>query len=476
VEGVRRPQLRAVRAGRALAFLGGLFFGGPAAADPIDDYLRAEMARRQVPGLALGVARHGRVERISVYGLANVELGTPVTERSVFAIASLDKQLTAAGVLALAESGKLSLDDELRRYVEVPWRGITLRHLLSHTAGLPDEVAAGFEERSFADHTTEQLLAHVRRLVPVAPPGERYLYSDAGLFLAQLAIEKAAGQPWREFTRQRIFAPSGMAGATFLDPAALVEGRVAGYALDREGRLRRDRRTDVDYGPLYNDLGMTARDFASWLLALDGDTPLGPASRAAMWTPLRLADGSSWSEVWQWRRYGLGFGLDEVFGHRVALHSGSSGVGVLKFLDHGLSIVVLTNLAHSSGSDPLGLALGVAGLLWPEVDWLERPPAPDPEPRTTAAHHAEYRNLLADRPALESYAAASRLAAFEGAPALAGRASRWGTLASFTFLGESRAGDERLRRYRAEHASARIFLTVALDTSGRILSLQWAHI
>ena len=450
--------------------------GAPARADPIDDYLRAEMARRKVPGLALAVARDGRVERVGAYGLANVELGVPVAESSVFPIASLDKQLTAAGVLALAEAGKLGLDDELSRYVEVPWRGVTLRHVLTHTAGLPDEVAGELEERSFTDYTTEQLLAHVRSLVAVGPPGERYLYSDAGLFLAQLATEKASGQPWREFMRQRVFERAGMSGVAFLDPAAVVPGRVAAYNLDGEGRLRRDRRVDVDYGPLYNDLGMTARDFASWLAALDGEAVLNASSRSALWTPLRLAGGAGWNEVWQWRRYGLGFGLDEVFGHRVALHSGSSGVGAVTFLDRRLSIVVFTNLAHSSGSDPMGLALGVAGLLWPEVDWLARPAARDPEPRTTAAHQAEYRNLLADRPELERYAPASRLAAFEGAPSFAGRAPRWGELRSFAFLGESRQGAERLRRYRAEHAAARVFVTIAVDPEGRIVSLQWAHI
>ncbi len=463
--------------GRGLvAALATLPLCGAAAADPIDDYLRAEMARRKVPGLVLAVARHGRVDRVRVYGLANVELRVPVSERSVFPIASLDKQLTAAGVLALDEAGKLALDDELRRFVEVPWPGVTLRHLLSHTAGLPDEVAGELEERSFTDYTTEQLLTHVRGLVPVAAPGERYLYSDAGLFLAQLATEKAAGQPWREYMRQRIFARSRMDGATFLDPAAVVDGRVDGYNLDGEGRLRRDRRVEVEYGPLYNDLGMTARDLASWLLALDGDATLTVASRDALWTPLRLAGGAGWSEIWQWRRYGLGFGLDEVFGRRVALHSGSSGVGVLKFVDDGLSIVVLTNLAHSSGSDPLGLALGVAGLLWPEVSWLERRPARDAEPATTAAHQAEYRNLLRDRPELERYAPGSRVAAFEGAPSLAGRGPRWGELATFSFLGEARVGAERLRRYRADHASARVFLTFALDSEGRILAITWAHI
>src|SRR5512147_243308 len=105
------------------------------AADSIDDYLGAAMADRKIPGLSLAVVRDGRIET-RFYGLANVETPAPVDERSIFAIASLDKQLTAAGLVKLVQDGKASLDDPLAKYVDGFGDGIRLRHLISHTSGI----------------------------------------------------------------------------------------------------------------------------------------------------------------------------------------------------------------------------------------------------------------------------------------------------------------------------------------------------
>ncbi|NWG13601.1 MAG: beta-lactamase family protein, partial [Acidobacteria bacterium] len=338
-----------------------LFFPAPAppaahASGDIDAYVAAEMAARRIPGLAFAVARGGSILRTGYYGLANVEVKAPVGETSVFAIASLDKELTGAGLMRLVESGKVSLDDLLTKHIEGPWGEIRVRHLLTHTSGLPDQVAGTIEGRSFSAYTTEQLLGTIRELEAVAPPGERFLYSDANFFLAQLVTERCGGMPWREFVAREIFEPAGMGGATFMDPLIVRPGRVSPYNLDPSGVLLRDPARDVDLGPLYNDLGMTVRDFAAWLIALETDRPLSRAVREAMWTPVRLADGSLATMVGQWRNYGFGFGLDRVFGHRVVLHSGYVGVGFVMFPDDRLSVVVFTNMRHSAGSDPVGLA------------------------------------------------------------------------------------------------------------------------
>lgn len=443
-------------------------------ADAVDDYLGAEMAARSIPGLALAVVRDGALERVTSYGLAHVEQGAPLTDGAVFAIASLDKQLTAAGVLAAAERGRLGLDDPISKWVDVPFAGVTLRHLLSHTAGLPDQVAGAVEGRGFASYTTAQLLATVARLTPLAPPGQGYLYSDAGLFLAQLATERAAGEPWWDFMRRELFAPAGMASVCSLAPDALVPGRVSAYTLDAAGALARDRRLDVDYGPLYGDLGMTVADFGRWLAGLDRGRPLSAASVAAMTAPVLLADGSAAGELFQWSRYGLGVGLDDFLGEPVVLHSGHSGVGFVRFPARRLSVAVFTNLEHPAGSDPVGLALGVAGLLEPALALAAR--AASPPPAEAAALEAEYRRLLAGAPDLERYAAGLRAAAWAGAGGLAGRAPRLGELARFEFLDERPLDGERALLFRAAHARGRLYLRFSLDAAGRISRLVWWHV
>jgi CubicO group peptidase (beta-lactamase class C family) len=443
-------------------------------ADAIDDYLRREMELRTIPGLALAVVRGEAIEQ-RFYGLANAETAAPVGEESVFAIASLDKQLTAAGVVQLVALGRVSLDDPLARWIEGLPEGIALRHLLSHTAGLPDAVAGGFEGRGFTDYTTDQLFATVRGLPLLAPPGERFLYSDAGLFLAQLATERIAGEPWWQFVRRELFAPAGMTSVVSLAPAALVPGRVAPYTFDGEGRLVRDRRLDVDYGPLYSDLGTTVGDFARWLAALDRGAPLAPASVAAMATPTRLADGRAAGELFQWSRYGLGVGLDDLLGEEIVLHSGHSGVGFVRFPRRRLSIVVFTNLEHPMGSDPVGLAIAVAGLVEPTLSLAARGEI-DGDAALVERFAAAYGELLAGRPDLDRYAPAYRVTAWDGGGGLAGRAARFGALERFALLRDAPLDGERSLLFRATHARATVYLRLSLDADGKITRGVWWHL
>src|SRR5262245_49643101 len=118
-----------------------VFFASSAAAqtDRVDAYIRTEMKARSIPGLALAVLRHGEVIKIEGYGLANVELDVAVTPDTVFELASVTKQFTAAAIMLLVEEGKVGLDDPISRYLtNTPnaWEAITVRHLLTHTAGL----------------------------------------------------------------------------------------------------------------------------------------------------------------------------------------------------------------------------------------------------------------------------------------------------------------------------------------------------
>lgn len=454
-----------------------LFAPGPVWDDAIDDYLKREMAARKIPGLGLAITRDGEVIRTASYGLAHVETGSPVTSESIFAIASLDKQVTAVGVLRAAELGKLALEDPVSKWVDFELPGATLRHLLSHLSGLPDEMGATLEGRAFTDYTTAQLLAHARTLTPVAPPGARFLYSDVGLFLAQLGTEKAVGEPWWDFMRREVFARAGMTTPLSMTPSLLLPHRVSAYTLDGDGKLLRDRRLEVDYGPLYSDLGMTVADFARLLAAQDSGRMLARASVATLTTPVRLADNNPASEVFQWSRYGLGVGLDEVLGESVALHSGHSGVGFVRLPDRNLSVVVFTNLEHPQGSDPVGLALGVAGLLEPAVSLADLPAISGADPSLVARLRAAYEDFGTGSPDLSRYAPSLRLPTWEGAPGLAGRLPRLGSLSSFELVRDQALDGARTLLFRARHVDGTIYWRVSLEQEGeRISRLVWWHL
>jgi CubicO group peptidase (beta-lactamase class C family) len=450
----------------------------PARADAIEDYLVKEQAARQIPGMAMAIVRHGRIDRIATYGSANLETGTPVTPDSIFAIASLDKAVTTTGVLKAAELGKLTVDDPISKFVDVPMPGVTLAMLLSHTSGLPDmdvALASYYGAHLFQHYTIAELLAAVRKASPLGPPGGQYSYSDAGLLLAQLATQNATGKPWFEFMQESLFRPAGMTNVVELDPHAIIPHRVSAYTFDDAQRLIRDDRTDVEYSEMYNDLGMTIGDFARWMILLDGHGPLSAASVQRMCTQTLLSDGTPAREVYSFSGYGLGTGLDDVLGERVILHTGHSGVAWVKFPALDLGVVVFTNLEHPRGSDPAGMALAVAGMLEPALS-LRALAAPKTEPPAARGLRKDYELFLAGKPDLQRYTLHMQPTVWANRDTFTGRLPRLGALESWQFLRAAPVEGEPTFLFRATHAHGEVYLRYSLDPAGHISRLVWWHL
>jgi len=193
---------------------------GPAPARPdanelarMDERIREAMEAERIPGVVVGVASGGRLLQISTYGLSNVELGVPVSDSSVFEIGSISKQFVAAAILLLVEDGRVHLDDPIHEYVpELPgeWRGATIRHLLTHTSGIPDyETIQGYAAYRFRFAAGE--IVRVAHSQPMdVEPRTAARYRNTGYFLLSLPIERIEGQPLREVLDARIFGPLGM--------------------------------------------------------------------------------------------------------------------------------------------------------------------------------------------------------------------------------------------------------------------------
>ncbi len=437
-----------------------------------DSYIRAEMRNRSIPGLAVAVVRDGRIVATQAYGTADLDLDVPVSLDTVFPIASLDKQLTASGIMLLVQEGKVRLDDEISGYFADPpaaWKGIRVAHLLSHASGLPDVVEEELDGRPFTTYSTDQLLANVQRQALLFPPGTAYHYSDAGLFLCQLITEKVTGMPWWRFVTERLFNPAGMTSIAYIDPAAIVKNRVSGYGLKANGEIIPNRRLAVDLGPLYNDVGATVIDFARWAAALETDRVVPPALRDQMWTAKARAN-----DILYWRDYGFGWGLDSYRGVRVVLHSGYTGMAIVVLPEQRISVIVFTNLDNRFGTDAHGLALGVAGMYVPEVSLLGMPRKTDPDTGRTKRVEDELARLMKGEPDYSQYARSLFHGIQEGTIDFATRAPHLGALQSFSFL-EERA-DEKLVYYRADFAKARLFLRVGFDEEGKIVCFQVTHV
>ena len=347
----------------------------------VDAYVRAEMNRQKIPGLALAVMRDGKIVKACGYGLSNVELSVPVTAESIFQSGSVGKQFAATAVMMLVEEGKLSLDDKITKFSpEAPdaWDKITVRHLLTHTSGLKDYTDKNWDYRR--DYTEEDILKLLQTLPLEFAPGEKWSYSNSGYALLGFLIHRVTGKFYGDFLQERIFRPLGMTTTRIISERDIIPHRCAGYRLVN-GELKNQEwvnptlNTTAD-GSLY----FSVLDLAKWDAALYTEKLLKRSSLDEMWTPVKLNDGKTYP-------YGFGWAVKEMNGHRLIEHGGAwqgFTTAISRYVDDRLTLVALTNL-DSLHSRPTDIIHGVAGLY---ESVLTPPPPPPPiedmEPGVTA--------------------------------------------------------------------------------------------
>lgn len=360
--------------------------GASAKADKIDEYVQSELQSQRIPGVSIAVVRNGELVKAQGYGLANVELNVPVTAETIFQSGSVGKQFTATLAMMLVEEGKLSLDDAIGKYIaDAPpiWKGITLRHLLTHTSGLSNDIYNRINMRQ--DYTEDELVKEIAATPLDFQPGEQWNYSNPGYVMMGIIIHKATGKFYGDLLREKIFEPLGMTTARIIDEADIIPNRAAGYRLV-DGELKNQEwvapklNTTAD-GALY----LTALDMAKWAAGLDAGKLLSRASFDQMWTPVKLKDGKV-------EQYGFGWAFGEVRGHRIIEHGGGwqgFTTQISRYLgkaDDKLTVIVLTNLA---GGRPARIAKGIAGLYNAEYAPVERK-AVQVDPKIFNAYAGEY--------------------------------------------------------------------------------------
>jgi D-alanyl-D-alanine carboxypeptidase len=330
----------------------------PAAhADSIDDYVTAQMEKQHIPGLSLAVIKEGKVVKAKGYGWANVETKTPATTETVYKIASVSKQFIASGIMVLAQDGKLAVDDKVSKYLRgTPeiWKEITIRHLLTHTSGIPRE-APGF------DPMKVQPDADVIKTSYPLPlrfaPGEKWEYCNVGYFALAEIIYKVSGKPWGEFLAQRVFTPAGMTATRTTTSSEIVSNRAGGYTWT--GSTLKNAENYLAVRPSGAFLS-TVADLAKWDTALTTGSALSRSSLDQMWTPVMLKSDKT-------HPYGFGWSLDAYRGHK-HFHHGGSLPGFrsefARFPGDKLTVIVLTNLSSAS---PGSIANGVAALYIPAL-------------------------------------------------------------------------------------------------------------
>jgi CubicO group peptidase (beta-lactamase class C family) len=305
----------------------------------VDNYLASQMQQHRIPGLTLKIIRDGKTIKTAAYGLANLELNVPAKPETVFEVGSITKQFTAAGILLLAQEGKLSVDDKISKHLkDTPetWADVTIRHLLTHTSGIKNYT--GLNGYQLWRHLTqEQFIQSIGKEPMEFQPGDSWKYCNTGFNLLGYIIENVSGMNYWDFLSQRIFQPLGMTATTNRRPSLIIPNRAAGY--EQTNRMWINRDSDLTEVFSAGAIASTVGDLAKWNAALDSDRLLNAASKQQMWTPVKLNDGKT-------RKYGFGWNVDAVEGHKNIGHGGSTSgfsASIQRFPDDRLAIIILTN-------------------------------------------------------------------------------------------------------------------------------------
>ena len=316
--------------------------------ESIDSIAAREIEKEGGVGITIGVAQGDEIIHLKGYGLANVELSVPASAESVYRIGSITKMFTAAGILLLAEEGKLSLDDPLTKFVPDypadPGEKITVRHLLNHTSGLVNFT-------SLPDHRTvmrrdlrhEEILARFQDKPSLFEPGEKFAYCNSGYYLLGMIIEATSEQKFEPFLQQRILDPLKLESTTYDRHLKIIPNRADGYAR-WGGNLVRAQFVSMKMPFAAGAMASTAEDLIRWSRALTTDQLLKPESFTAMTTPGKLNDGKS-------APYGFGCFVGKLDGHHYFRHGGGIPgfvTELLCFPDDELTVVVLTNAVQNS--------------------------------------------------------------------------------------------------------------------------------
>jgi CubicO group peptidase (beta-lactamase class C family) len=334
----------------------------PATTSQIDQIF-AQWNQPDSPGCALGVYQNGQIVYRHGYGMANLNDDVPITPATVFHVASMSKQFTAFSILLLQQSGKLSIDDDVHKYIpELPNFGqpITLRELMHHTSGLRDQWSlleyAGwrYSQDLITDADVMSLVTRQKDLNN--KPGDRFLYSNTGYTLLAIIVSRVSGESFREFTTRNIFEPLGMTHTHFRDDhEEIIKHDALGYEQAAPGKPFRMNLTNFDTAGA-TSLHTTVEDLQLWDENFYHPRIGGPSVIEQMLHRDKLNNG-------ELQDYASGLEIGAYKGLPTVDHSGGDAgyrSDMTRFPEQHFSASVLCNFADI---DPSGLVRRVADIV-----------------------------------------------------------------------------------------------------------------
>lgn len=331
---------------------GKLKTGNSAINRKVDAFIIKEMKEKHIPGLSVAVMKSGKLIYSKAFGYSNLEHDVPAKLNTVFPIASLSKSFTAIATMMLVERGKISLDDSIHQHLAgLPdaWKGVTIRHLLNHTSGIPsfssqDKIMCPLGKQ-FREYERGDAWKEVGCLPLLFTPGEQWLYGDTGYYLLGMLIEKIAEVKYEVFVQNNIFLPLKMNNSRLISYTELIPDRAEGYAFS-DGKYYLAPRFEIDE---FSNGGIvsTAIDMSQMHYAFTSEKLLKKSTWSLMWAKTVLKNDST-------ANYGFGFGSTPFQGKNRIGHNGGGGLGFAAGLTHfpeeDLTVVVLSNVNQLEGN------------------------------------------------------------------------------------------------------------------------------
>ena len=437
-------------------------------AEAIDAAVRGQIERQRIPGVAVAVVRRGEVLVAKGFGDANLEQQIKVSSETMFESGSLGKQFTSAGIMALVEEGRLALDEPVRTYfpdAPAAWQPITVRHLLSHTSGIPDYTGDALDYRK--DYTEAELLRLAYGLPLEFKAGARWNYSNTGYVILGCLISKLTAAPYWEYLRKRIFDPAGMKTIRVITESDIVPHRASGYLPTDTGFRHQDwvaprLNTTADGSML-----MSLQDMIAWNEAVRNKAVLKPQSWALMQSPVTLNSGATYP-------YGFGWFIESAGGQVVHQHSGSwqgFRTQFTRYTGDDLAVVVLTN---SGAADPGAIANDVAITINPSLapPALPSTPLPDRDPAITAKVRKIIEKSARGELALEDFSFVRQTLLPRMRSALAQRLQGLTSPDRLDLLSRTTIGDDRRFVYRAFFGARTYLVTTSFGPEDGLTELQ----
>jgi len=324
-----------------------------------DEYLSSYYINKKVPSISAGVLNGGKIIWSSVKGFSDIENNVPANNKTLYRIASISKSITAVGIMQLVESGKINLDEKVKKYIPylpAKQKPFTVRQLLNHTAGIRTYLDNEFDSKTYFSSTKDVVL-YIMKDTLAYNPGEKYLYSTLGYNLLAAVIENVSGLSYSEYMRKNIFEPAGMNSTVPDFQKNLIHNRARGYVRDIYREIQNAPLADLSIKYAGGGLLSTSEDILRFSLNIINGKLLKYETLDSMLIPAKLNNG-------KYINYGLGFSFEtDETGRKSFSHSGG-GTGFSSYFIiypvEKIASVYLTNIRDRNLENPAKALASIA--------------------------------------------------------------------------------------------------------------------